>query len=134
MEKIQSLIIIFCDFWKKNILFENHHFWFNVIHYKSHKDQKWTKNVILRCRFGQNNILLSKSPSPGNSLGKIFDSPFSPFPGEKNSHGEMEPLSNYIFVSPLFVCPSVCSLCTAKPVNLGGCNFTCSINSLVRRL
>ena len=92
MEKIQSLIIIFCDFWKKNILFENHHFWFNVIHYKSHKDQKWTRNAILLCRFGQNDILLSKSPSPGNSMGKISDSPFSPFPGEKNSHGEMEPL------------------------------------------
>ena len=28
--------------------------------------------------------------------------------------------SNYIFVSPLFVCPSACDLCTAKPVNLGG--------------
>ena len=48
--------------------------------------------MILLCRFGQNDILLSKSPSPGNSLGKISDSPFSPFPGEKNSHGEMEPL------------------------------------------
>ena len=28
--------------------------------------------------------------------------------------------SKYIFVSPLFVCTSVCLLCTAKPVNLGG--------------
>ena len=36
--------------------------------------------------------------------------------------------------SPLFVSSSVCYLFTAKPVNLGGWNFTCSLNSLVRRL
>ena len=41
--------------------------------------------------------------------------------------------SNYIFVSPLFVSTSACDLCTAKPVSLGGWNFTCSLNSLVRR-
>ena len=29
-------------------------------------------------------------------------------------------VSNYIFVSPLFVSTSACYLCTAKPVDLGG--------------
>mgnify|MGYP001413493225 CR=1 FL=1 len=43
-------------------------------------------------------------------------------------------ISKHMFASPLFVCTSVWDLCTAKPVNLGGSNFTCSLNSLVRRL
>ena len=42
--------------------------------------------------------------------------------------------SKHIFASPLFVCTSVWDLCTAKPVNLGCWNFTCSLTSLVRGL
>ena len=92
LEKIQSFIIIFYHL-KKIFCLKNINFDLKCYPcYKSHNDQKWTKNVILLCKFGQNEILISKSPFPGNSLGKIFDSPFSPFPGEKNSHGEMEPL------------------------------------------
>ena len=98
-EKILSLINKkIHDFLWFLFLFEKHDFCSCVIHYLLQKDEKWTKNVILQCRFSQTDILLSKTSSPGNSLGKIFDSPYSPFPMGKNSHGDMEPLVRHVLV------------------------------------
>jgi len=61
-------------------LFEKHDFCSYIIHYLLQKDQKWTKNVILPCRFSQIDILLGKTFFPRNSHGKFFRFPHFPFP------------------------------------------------------
>ena len=105
LEKILSLINKkIHDFLWFLFLFEKHDFCSYIIHYLLQKDQKWTKNVILPCRFSQIDILLGKTFFPRNSHGKFFRFPHFPFPMGKKFGWEIGTTSSEISAAPAPIC------------------------------